>query len=314
MSLTGSSSSHHLQESDMRKTLSVFFLTALLILPVFSQRMPANMLGQITEGESEYYIELQDNNRTLYQNDVAIKTWTEYINGNNRTITETDLETDVSVTSTYENSVLVSKKTVYEDSSYVQITYLYTEGSLLCTTKTDSEGNSVVEYYLRDPSDGSLIAVRRFENTELVGQSYLYAAENLYRNPGSSVITEGSFNVDDNGNISYERNGITYTYRQDGKILMEKEDSVTTEYSYDGNELIFITVSTEGPPSEKTVTKYSEGTAVSVTKTRGNEIIETADFSGENGAMVKTVYSSGKAVAKIYYMQDNKRVLKVEYY
>lgn len=298
----------------MRKTLSVILLTALLILPVFSQRIPANMLGQITQGDTEYFMEIQDGKRILYHNDVAIKSWTESVNGKNRIVTETDLENNVSVTSTYENSILVSRKTVSEDGSSTLLTNLYTEGSLLCTTWTDSEGNSNVEYYLRDPSDGSLIAVRRFENTELVGQSYLYAAESLYRNPGSSVITEGSFSVDDNGNISYERNSVSYTYRQDGKILREREGSLTTEYSYDGEELVSITVTTDGPPVEKTVTLYSEGTAVLVTKTRADEIIETADFSGENGAIVKTVYSSGRAVARIYYMQDNKRVLRVEYY
>lgn len=314
MSLTGSSSFHHLPESEMKKSLFVICLTALLLLPVFSQRMPSNMLGQITEGETEYAIEMQGSTRTLYHNGIPVKTRTESNQGNNRIIVENNLETNVCITSTYENSTLVSKKTEYSDGSYVIITYLYTEGSLLCTTQTDSEGNSNVEYYLRDPSDGSLIAVRRFENTELVGQSYLYAAENLYRNPGSSVITEGSFSVDDNGNISYERNGVTYTYRQDGKILKEKEGAVLTEYLYDGEELVSISVTNEGTPVEKTVTKYSDGNAVFVTKTRGNEIIETADFSGENGAMVKTVYSSGNAVARIYYMQDNKRVLRVEYY
>lgn len=298
----------------MRKALAAILFTVMLMFPVFSERVPANMLGQITQGETEYFLEIDGSTSTLYHNDVPVKTRSESVSGNNKTITETDLEKNEVVTSTYENSVLVSRKTVYEDGSSVQLTYLYTEGSLLCTTRTDSEGNSNVEYYLRDPSDGSLIAVRRFENTELVGQSYLYAAENLYRNPGSSVITEGSFSVDDNGNISYERNGISYTYRQDGKILSEKESGVTTGYVYEGDELISISVSEDQPPYEKTVTQYSEGKAVFVTKTRGEEIIETADFSGENGAMVKTVYSSGTAVAKIYYMQDNKRVLRVEYY
>ena len=298
----------------MRKALSAILLTAMLMFPVFSEKMPANMLGQITEGETDYFLEIDGSTRTLYHNDMPVKTRSESVSGKNKTVTETDLEKNEVVTSTYENSVLVSRKTEYKDGSSLKLTYLYTDGKLLCTTQTDSDGNSNVEYYLRDPSDGSLIAVRRFENTELVGQSYLYAAENLYRNPGSSVITEGSFSVDDNGNISYERNGVSYTYRQDGKILREKEGSLTTDYLYEEEELISISVSDDNPPYEKTVTQYSDGNAVFVTKTHGDEIIETADFSGENGAMVKTVYSSGTAVAKIYYMQDNKRVLRVEYY
>lgn len=298
----------------MKRTLPVILFSALLLFPVFSERMPANMLGQIISGETEYFIETEGNTKTLYHDDVPVRTWTEDVSGNDRTVMETDLETQTSIVSTYSNSVLVSRDTVNADGSSVKTTYLYTEGSLLCTTVTDEEDNSSVEYYLRNPSDGSLIAVRRFENTELVGQSYLYAAESLYRNPGSSVITEGVFSVTEDGNITYERNGVSYTYRRDGKILLEKEGNITTEYLYDNDDLISITVSSDEPPYEKTVTEYEEGNAVLITKFRNNQMVELSDYSGENGAMVKTVYSSGAPVARIYYMEDNKRVQRVEYY
>ncbi len=298
----------------MKKLLTVMLLSAMLIAPVFCERMPSNILGQLTDEESEYSVETKGNVKTLYRDVPAVKIWTESINGKVRTVEETDLEAHTTLVNTYNNSVLVSSDLSSEDGSTVKTTYLYTEGSLLCTTVTDAEGNSTVEYYLRDPSDGSLIAVRRFENTELVGQSYLYAAENLYRNPGSSVITEGSFIVSEDGNITYERNGVTYTYRPDGKILREKEGAVATDYVYDGDEIKSITVSSEEPPSRKATAGRPTGIAVLVTKMRNNQTVELSDYSGENGAMVKTVYSDGKAVARIYYMEDNKRVLRVEYY
>jgi len=227
------------------------------------------------------------------------------------TVTERDLESGSQTTRIYRDGLLESNTVVNADNGTEETRFVYSDGSLIYTSHTDAYGKTSVEYYLRNPSNLSLFAVRQFEDTVLVGQSYLYDEGNIYHWTGTMTVS-GDFEVSEQGNVTYTRNGTIYTYSPDSRLLMEESEQGVTEYSYSDGELTEVSVTTEDGRKVVT-TRYTDSLPVFETTVMDNAVTQTIEYNGESEGMIKTVYAKGIPVARVYYMADNRRVLRVEY-
>ena len=212
----------------------------------------------------------------------------------------------------YENGYLVSVVNRYEDGTSDKTSYIYSDGNLVCTEFTSADGSRSVEYYLRNASDLSLFAVRRYENTVLIGTDYIYTDDNYYRK-SNNLVANGDFDVDSSGNISFTRNGTVYTYGPGSELLSEENDFSLINYTYEEGHLVSKTVQGKTVPVTLVVTQYSDDSATSEITYTDNVLTQVIEYRANGIGMVKTVYNNAIPVARVYYKSDNKKVERVEY-
>ena len=189
----------------------------------------------------------------------------------------------------YEGTYLISET----DESGVKYNYTYLDGLLLFTTIED-ESEVSVEYYLRNPVDYSLVAVKRGEVLNTLEPEYPY---------------KGNFTNDEDGNIVYVENDTIYTYTVSGQVLKEEKEGVLIEYVYNEEDVLTCVSTTTGTEVNKEY--YSNGRLGSYEKFNNGTIAESGLYS--NDGLTKTIYNRGKAIARIMYASDLVKVLKVEY-
>ena len=295
----------------MKHTAAVLIIL-LSVFPVFSDSFSSNELGQIVQTESPYSVEINGNSLILSKEGIPLTETITVTAGNSKTVTKTNLEDNSKTITKYNKGYLESIQNLYADGTSDSTFYIYNDGVLVCTEFTSADGNRTVEYYLRNASDSSLFAVRRYENTTLIGTDYIYIDDNIYTRSNNMVVS-GNFNVDDSGNVSFERDGVTYTYGPDSLLQKEEDEQKVIYYSY-----------TDGVIANKrTVSKSEPVTVVMLEYINGSESVETTyvnyvitqriDYITDEMGMVKTVYNSGIPVARVYYRSDNKKVARVEY-
>lgn len=180
------------------------------------------------------------------------------------------------------------------DEDGCSYTYTYLDGLLLFTSIEDESGNISVEYYLRDPVDFRLIAVKRGESLSVSDSALPY---------------KGNFTTDEEGRIIYIENNTVYKYSASGLLLSEEKGGVLTEYEYDEDSVLYsIIVRTD---TEVKKEYYTNGKLISYEKYENSILQETGVYS--NDGLVKTIYNRGKAIARILYAPDLVKVVKVEY-
>ncbi len=213
----------------------------------------------------------------------------------------------------YENGYLMSVENNYEDGTSDLTTYIYSDGNLVCTEFTSRDGNRSVEYYIRNASDLSLFAVRRYENTVLIGTDYIYTDENLYRK-NNNLVSTGDFDVDSSGNISFSRNGTVFTYGPDSQLLSEEDNENTIYYNYEDGILVSKRSVTKAQPVTIVITDYNANGSKTLESTYVNNILtQTIEYQTDGSGMIKTLFNNSKPVARVYYKSDNKKVARVEY-
>ncbi|MCR5761573.1 MAG: hypothetical protein K6F82_06250 [Sphaerochaetaceae bacterium] len=191
---------------------------------------------------------------------------------------------------TYDGTYLMNE-TDDEGNSY---TYTYLNGLLLFTTIVDAQGNITTEYYLRDPSDFSLIAVKT-DNSVLFKES-----EQPYK---------GNFTTDENDNIIYVESDSVYTYSVSGLLLKEEREDTVIQYEYDENSVLTGKTTING---NKEYREYYTGEKVTSYEEYENSLLKESGVYSTDG-LIKTVYNRGRAVAKITYGPDLIKILKIEY-
>ncbi len=190
----------------------------------------------------------------------------------------------------YDGTYLI-KETDEDGCSYA---YTYLDGLLLFTSIEDQTGNISVEYYLRDPVDFRLIAVKRGESISVSDSGLPY---------------KGNFTTDEEGRIVYIEDNSVYKYSASGLLLSEEKGGVLTEYVYDEDSVLTsIIIRTD---TEVRKEYYKKGKLISYEKYENSIIMETGLYS--NDGLVKTIYNRGKAIARILYATDLVKVVKVEY-
>ena len=213
----------------------------------------------------------------------------------------------------YENGYLMSVENNYEDGTSDLTTYIYSDGNLVCTEFTSRDGNRSVEYYIRNASDLSLFAVRRYENTVLIGTDYIYTDENLYRK-NNNLVSTGDFDIDSSGNISFSRNGTVFTYGPDSQLLSEEDNETTIFYNYEDGILVSKRSVTKAQPVTIVITDYNNaGSVVSESTYVNNVLTQKIEYQTDGSGMIKTLFNNSKPVARVYYKSDNRKVARVEY-
>ena len=286
----------------------IFFLS---VFPVFPDSYSSNELGQIVDYESPYSIEVNNNSEILSKDGIPVTEIITVTNGKTRTVIIKYLEEGNESKTVYESGYLKSVEYTYPDGSSDSTSYIYSDGYLVCTEHVSADGNRTVEYYLRNAADSSLFAVRRYENTTLIGTDYIYTDENYYTKR-ENLIVNGDFDFDDSGNIMFTRDGVLYTYGPDSKLIMEDNGSSIRYYEYEGDAVSQIRTETKTKPFTTVIVDYINGSPLSELTYVDGVISQRIDYKTQDG-MVKTVYSSGNPVAKVYYRSDNKKVARVEY-
>ena len=293
-----------------------YIITVLIILlsvfPVFSDSFSSNELGQIVATESPYSIELKGNSTILYKDGIPVTETITVTSGTTKTITKRNLEDMSDTVYRYNKGYLETVENNYADGTFDTTSFIYADGILVCTEFTATDGNRTVEYYLRNASDSSLFAVRRYENTTLIGTDYIYIDDNIYTRSNNLVVS-GNFNVDDSGNVSFVRDGVTYTYGPDSLLQKEEDEEQVIYYTYVDGVIFSKRTISKSEPVTVVMLEYRNGTEATETTFVNNVITQKIDFITDQEGMVKTVYNSGKPVARVYYRSDNKKVARVEY-
>lgn len=295
------------------KRITAFVLILFVLIPLFGETYYSNALGQIISTQSDFTLETEANRSVLFKNGVPVRI-TELTMENGKTVrTVKDLENDTVTVYLYDGFYLSSVTVNRPDNSEEKTAFIYSDGNLVCTEHTDSEGNRQVEYYLRNDHDLSLFAVRRYDNTDLVGENYIYTDRNLFTQ-SSNLVATGELSFDQEGNITFTRNGTIYTYGPDSCLLREESDLSVIEYTYSDLVLVSSRETSKTEPQTVTLTEYEDGKAFTRTTEVNGVITQYIQFkTADNEGMVKTLYSFGKPVARVYYRQDNIRVIRVEY-
>ena len=292
--------------------LSVVFLS-FFIFSIHAERLNSNELGQKITKESIFKLEETEGKSEIYKDGVLYSTITEVYNSLTDTFTKTTInyETEVVENKTYKDSLPVEFVTKYPDNTEEKTVFIYIDSELSCVTFVNREGKTEIEYYYRNSYDNSLMAVSRYSETELIGPDYLLSlGETINTNKG--VLSSGKLDVSKEGDFSFVRNGITYYYNRYSQLIKEEDAEKVSEYIYNGYTLVKKTTVTKKVPIETTETEYENSRAVKETLISHGEILEITEFPVNSGK-IKTVYSDGLPFAKVYYMNDNKRVYKVEY-
>lgn len=288
----------------MRKILLVILLLSLVLTLNATEIYKSNELGQKLELKNSieqegYFLELSDELQTIYYNGSVYCTITSNVDNNMRTVTKNYSSGKVE-TYKYEDGLLRA----YSNSD-ISIIYNYINNRLSFCIVNDNE-----IFFLRSANAGTLIAIKRNSEVDLIGQSYLYQNGEFYDIVSKNLVFTGNYETLDDGSFSFNDGEKTYHYSSLGLLLSITSESETIDYSYEND--VVSSIKTTKLDGSYSISKYSNGTLISVNEYENSGLISiSTDYS--NGSIIKTVYKDGRAVADIYYKDDNVTVDTIKY-
>ena len=292
----------------MRKVLLAFLLLSLALSLYATDIYKSNELGQklsLAEevGQEDYYLKEEGSTQTLYLDGtlyLTISTETSSSSTNIiKTITKTYATGQVESYS-YENGLLKS----YSNGTS-SVVYNYIDNKLAFCLLDDT-----TVFFLRSASDAALVAIKRDNSLDLVGDSYLYENGAFYNIVSNNLVFTGNYETQEDGSFIFVDEDKTYHYSKEGLLLSTTSAIETVTYEYQEGKVSSKT-STEEDGSYS-VSTYENGSLRTVTEYDSLGVISTfTDYS--TGAMVKTVYKDGRAVATIYYKDDNITIESIKY-
>ncbi len=288
----------------MRKILLVILLLSLVLTLNATEIYKSNELGQKLELKNSieqegYFLELSDEFQTIYYNGSVYCTITSNVTNNMRTVTKNYSSGKVE-TYKYEDGLLKA----YSNSD-ISIIYNYINNRLSFCILNDNE-----IFFLRSANDGTLIAIKRNSKVDLIGQSYLYQNGDFYDIVSNNLVFTGNYETLDDGSFSFNDGEKTYHYSSLGLLLSITSESETIDYSYEND--VVSSIKTTKLDGSYSISKYENGTLISVNEYDKSDLISiSTDYS--NGSIIKTVYKDGRAVADIYYKDDNVTVDTIKY-
>lgn len=288
----------------MRKILLVILLLSFVLTLNATEIYKSNELGQKLELKNSieqegYFLELSDELQTIYYNGSVYCTITSNVANNMRTVTKNYSSGKVE-TYKYEDGLLKA----YSNSD-ISIIYNYINNRLSFCIVNDNE-----IFFLRSANDGTLIAIKRNSEVDLIGQSYLYQNGDFYDIVSNNLVFTGNYETLDDGSFSFNDGEKTYHYSSLGLLLSITCESETIDYSYEND--VVSSIKTTKHDGSYSISKYSNGTLISVNEYENSGLISiSTDYS--NGSIIKTVYKDGRPVADIYYKDDNVTVDTIKY-
>jgi hypothetical protein len=292
----------------MKKIALVLFCLSLSLSLFASEIYKSNELGQMlssvsTIGQEGYYLEVSDNLQTLYHNGKVFLTISTLQEGFQKTVTKTYTSGKVEKYE-YENQLLKAETVISQDSTS-KVTYNYIDNKLAFCIVNDSE-----IFFLRSTEDGALIAIKRGSEIELLSDSYLYQDGSIYNMATKNLVFTGSYETLDDGSFNFVDGEKTYHYSASGLLLSISGQDETQEYTYQDSKL--ISIKTTNSDSSYKIEFYQDGSRIKIEEYSKDGIITSTD-DYTSGKLVRTVYKDGRAVADIYYKQDNVTVENIKY-
>ena len=198
----------------MRKGLLVLILFSLTLSLFASEIYKSNELGQKLSlessiGQEGYFLEVDGAVETLYLDGSVYLTVSTYDVNNIKTVTK-NYASGKQELYTYEDGLL--KSCLTDTSSYV---YNYIDNRLVFCIVDGSE-----VFFLRSSSDGTLIAIKRDSEVQLIGSSYLYQNGSFYNVVSNNLVFTGTYQTLEDGSFTFVDGEKTYHYSESGLLLM----------------------------------------------------------------------------------------------
>ena len=292
----------------MKKTL-VLIISLLSLGSLFAQIYSSNMLGQKLEplgGIPEYGYALEEEGSVsiLYLDGVPVKKTERFESGNEITVTETDLRSELTVIRSYSESLIISES----DSDGNLTSYAYVGGHLaFCSTSGPNQKSSIT-FFLRSSEDGSLMAVKEGDVYRFISDSYVFQDNELLQQIASDLVIKDDHEILEDGRIRYVQNGVTYIYSPEGLLLSTEKNGVVSEYFYDCKAIDRIET-VDG--NLKSVENYLNGRAVEKLVYENGVLTSSTEYRAEGN--IQILYKNGRKVATVYYRPDNRTVDRIEY-
>lgn len=293
----------------MRRILLFLLLSSIMLSLCAADIYKSNELGQKLDlsqklGLEGYYLEASEEKQTLYKNGEVYWFLETQISGSSKTITKTYADGTEQVLR-YEDGLLKELHTPQTSTIFNYID----KKLAFCVV----DGKEV--YFLRSSSDGTLIAIKRDSELQLMGDSYLYENGQFFNLVSSSLIFTGNYETLEDGSFKVLDDQITYHYSALGYLLTISSDSQTIQYEYEDNEdgtRSIKSITTTKQDGSYTVDNYEKGIKTSSTEYDEKGLISSfTDYS--SAKLVRTVYKDGRPVADIYYKEDNITVENIKY-
>ena len=292
----------------MKKTF-VLLMSLLSLGSLFAQVYSSNMLGQKLEplgGIPEYGYALEEDGSVsiLYLDGVPVKKTERIEIGNEITVTETDLNSELTVVRSYSEGLITSES----DSNGNQTSYAYVGGHLAFCSTSGPGQETRITFFLRSSEDGSLMAVKEGDVYRFISESYIYQDNELLQQVAADLVIKEDHEILEDGRIRYIQNGITYIYSPSGQLLSTEENGVVSEYFYNGKAIDRIET-VDG--NLKSVENYLEGKAVERLVYEEGVLTSRTEYRAEGN--IQVLYKNGRKVATVYYRPDNRTVDRIEY-
>ena len=292
----------------MKKTF-VLLMSLLSLGSLFAQVYSSNMLGQKLEplgGIPAYGYALEEDGSVsiLYLDGVPVKKTERIEIGNEITVTETDLNSELTVVRSYSEGLITSES----DSNGNQTSYAYVGGHLAFCSTSGPGQETRITFFLRSSEDGSLMAVKEGDVYRFISESYIYQDNELLQQVATDLVIKEDHEILEDGRIRYIQNGITYIYSPSGQLLSTEENGVVSEYFYNGKAIDRIET-VDG--NLKSVENYLEGKAVERLVYEEGVLTSRTEYRAEGN--IQVLYKNGRKVATVYYRPDNRTVDRIEY-
>ena len=292
----------------MKKTI-VLLMSLLSLGSLFAQVYSSNMLGQKLEplgGIPAYGYALEEDGSVsiLYLDGVPVKKTERIEIGNEITVTETDLNSELTVVRSYSEGLITSES----DSNGNQTSYAYVGGHLAFCSTSGPGQETRITFFLRSSEDGSLMAVKEGDVYRFISESYIYQDNELLQQVAADLVIKEDHEILEDGRIRYIQNGITYIYSPSGQLLSTEENGVVSEYFYNGKAIDRIET-VDG--NLKSVENYLEGKAVERLVYEDGVLTSRTEYRAEGN--IQVLYKNGRKVATVYYRPDNRTVDRIEY-
>ena len=292
----------------MKKTF-VLLMSLLSLGSLFAQVYSSNMLGQKLEplgGIPAYGYALEEDGSVsiLYLDGVPVKKTERIEIGNEITVNETDLNSELTVVRSYSEGLITSES----DSNGNQTSYAYVGGHLAFCSTSGPGQETRITFFLRSSEDGSLMAVKEGDVYRFISESYIYQDNELMQQVAADLVIKEDHEILEDGRIRYIQNGITYIYSPSGQLLSTEENGVVSEYFYNGKTIDRIET-VDG--NLKSVENYLEGKAVERLVYEEGVLTSRTEYRAEGN--IQVLYKNGRKVATVYYRPDNRTVDRIEY-
>lgn len=293
------------------KKLSCLFLSLVLCSCLYSVSYSSNALGQF-KGEdltnSIYTVSLEENVKSIFKEGVLYKTVTETEVGNTLSVTEKNFLSDSETVYVYEKGLI---KSVTEGSTCTS--YIYDNNSSLDYIVISKDGQiEEIQYFLKNPVDGSLVGVRRYDSLYLYSEDYVISQDKVLYAASGLVMTDQPFVLNENNQIevTYD-DGKTNVYAGDGKLVRSSFEDKDVWYEYDENGSACKTITNTG--NSKTVDYYKNNEIFKSEQYLNDQLQDITEYNIDGYYKIQKIYRNSVHVATVWYEKNSVSATRIEY-